>query len=117
MDRRGAAAREIALEPGWYDDDCSNAARADRLIGCVVAIQVLCDVEESAGRQRIDQLAAVLRDYPDTPFADKARAEVGEMAGKPPVPPQPLAWLVNLFPDSDTAKPLVATAASETTTR
>ncbi len=59
----------------------------------------------------------VLRDYPDTPFADKARAEVGEMAGKPPVPPQPLAWLVNLFPDSDTAKPLVATAASETTTR
>jgi hypothetical protein len=59
----------------------------------------------------------VLKDYRDTPFAEKARAEVGKLAGKPRVPPQRLAWLVELFPDSDRTRPLMATAGSDTTTR
>jgi len=59
----------------------------------------------------------VLKDFRDTPFADKARDEVGEMAGKPRVPPQRMAWLVSLFPDSDTATPLVATAPGDTQRR
>ena len=59
----------------------------------------------------------VLKDYRDTPFAEQAREEVGKLAGKPRVPPQRLAWLVDLFPDSELTKPLVATAASDPTTR
>ena len=55
----------------------------------------------------------VLKDYRDTPFADQAREEVGKLAGKPRVPPQRLAWLVQLFPNSDAAKPLVATAPGD----
>jgi outer membrane protein assembly factor BamD (BamD/ComL family) len=59
----------------------------------------------------------VLKDYRDTPFADKSREEVGKLAGKPRVPPQRLAWLVELFPNSDAAKPLMATAPGGTKRR
>lgn len=59
----------------------------------------------------------VLKDYNDTPFAAKSREEVGKIAGKPRVPPQRLEWLVDLFPDSDKEKPLIATAPSDTKSR
>ena len=70
--------------------------------------------EYGAARFYVDIL---LKEYGDTPFADKAREEAGKMAGKPSVPPQRLGWLVDLFPDSDATRPLVATAPDGTKKR
>jgi hypothetical protein len=70
--------------------------------------------EYGAARFYIDIL---LKDYGDTPFAEKAREEAGQIAGKPRVPPQHLGWLVELFPDSETTRPLVATAPDDTKKR
>jgi outer membrane protein assembly factor BamD (BamD/ComL family) len=56
-------------------------------------------------------------DYGDTPFADKARDRVGNIAGKPRTPPQRLAWLVNLFPDGGKPQPMIATAPGDSKLR
>jgi tetratricopeptide (TPR) repeat protein len=50
----------------------------------------------------------ILNDHPDTPFAERARQRLEQLRGKPDVPPQRLSWLVNLFPDPEPPKPLVA---------
>ena len=51
-------------------------------------------------------LETILRDYGDTPFAEKARAEAEAMQDQPLVPPDRWSWLVRLFPDSNSIKPL-----------
>jgi hypothetical protein len=50
----------------------------------------------------------VVRDFGDTPLAQRAEERIGQIAGLPPVPPQQLPWLVNLLPQSDKLKPLIA---------
>jgi outer membrane protein assembly factor BamD (BamD/ComL family) len=70
--------------------------------------------EYGAARFYIDIL---LKDYGDTPFAEKAREEAGKIADKPRIPPQRFGWLVELFPDSQTTRPLVATAPDGTKKR
>ena len=52
----------------------------------------------------------ILREYADTPFAERSREQLQKLSGKPDVPPQRLSWLVNLFPDPEPAKPLVASS-------
>jgi hypothetical protein len=59
----------------------------------------------------LDQVA---RDYNDTPFADDARQRVASHTGDPPVPPQKLEWLVELFPKREIAKPLFSPDVVET---
>ena len=59
----------------------------------------------------------ILKDYDDTPFADQAREQIGEIAGKPLAPPQRLTWLVNLFPDKEIPQPLIVTSPGETKLR
>ena len=49
----------------------------------------------------------VVRDFTDTPLAQKAEERTGQIAGLPPKPPQQLPWLVALFPESDKVKPLL----------
>ena len=49
----------------------------------------------------------LLEKYADTPFADKARTRIDQLAGEPDVPPQRFGWLTNLFPDEDTPQPLL----------
>ncbi|HND55273.1 MAG TPA: hypothetical protein PLV92_22825, partial [Pirellulaceae bacterium] len=49
----------------------------------------------------------LLKDYSDTPLADNAKQSIASNEGKPPVPPQRLEWLVNLFPQRENAKPLI----------
>lgn len=51
--------------------------------------------------------ARLARDFQDTPLAQTAERRVSEIAGLPPVPAQPLPWLVSLFPESDKVKPLL----------
>ena len=50
------------------------------------------------------------KDFAETPFAEKARARVGEVADKPAVPPQRFQWLVEAFPKEGNTKPLIATS-------
>ncbi len=57
----------------------------------------------------------ILSDFDDTPFADKARVQVPEIADKPRTPPQRLSWLVELFPDGRSAEPRMAAAPESTT--
>ena len=59
----------------------------------------------------------IVDQYGDTPFAAKAREQVGDIAGKPPSPPQRLAWLVDLFPETATPHPIMATAPEDTKRR
>lgn len=49
----------------------------------------------------------IIRDFADTPFAERAAKRMGEIVNLPAVPPQKLPWLVGLFPESDKVKPLI----------
>ncbi len=49
----------------------------------------------------------LVKEFDDTPFAEKAEARLGEIAGKPPTPPQRLSWLVKMFPEKKDVKPLI----------
>jgi hypothetical protein len=42
----------------------------------------------------------VLKNYPETELATKARERMGQIAGEPEKPPKRLAWFVDLFPES-----------------
>jgi outer membrane protein assembly factor BamD (BamD/ComL family) len=59
----------------------------------------------------LDQVA---RDYNDTPFADDARERIAAHTSDPPVPPQKLEWLVEMFPKREIAKPLFSPDVVET---
>lgn len=49
----------------------------------------------------------ILKDFADTPFVEQAQQHMQEHAGKPPVPPQPLEWLTQVFPKTQPQKPLI----------
>lgn len=49
----------------------------------------------------------ILDEYADTAYADKSRGALQDIEGLPDTPPQRLAWLSELFPDSEEAKPLM----------
>src|SRR5262245_25801695 len=49
----------------------------------------------------------IVREFHDTPLAQRAEERVGQIAGLPPKPAQQLPWLVALFPESDKVKPLL----------
>ena len=59
----------------------------------------------------------VAQQYSDTQFASLAQQEVQRLSELPPEPTQPAEWLVNLFPDPKSAKPLVATRPTAKTLR
>jgi TolA-binding protein len=44
--------------------------------------------------------AQVMKKYPDTELASRARERVSQIGGEPDKPPKKLAWLVDLFPES-----------------
>jgi len=46
----------------------------------------------------------LLREYDDTPFAQRTQQRLAEIANEPDIPPQKLKWLVDLFPESDKLK-------------
>ena len=50
---------------------------------------------------------SLLADYSETPFADRARQRMQQIGREPDVPKQPLSWLVKMFPETDTVKPLL----------
>lgn len=63
--------------------------------------------EYRAAARRYQQIAT---DFGDTPFAEKSQQRLAQIQGLPPVPPQKLPWLVNLFPQSDKVKPILQAA-------
>jgi len=52
----------------------------------------------------------LLKDFAETPFAEKARTRLAEVADKPAVRPQRFQWLVDAFPKESNQKPLMATS-------
>lgn len=52
-------------------------------------------------------LQEILDGYADTPFGEQAKERLAELEGAPDDPKQYLAWLSQLFPDADPAKPLI----------
>ena len=62
--------------------------------------------EFGAARLHYDKLVS---DFSDTPFAKEASQRVAAIADRPDVPPQRFEWLVDLFPERETVRPLVAT--------
>ena len=63
--------------------------------------------------------STIMSKYGDTAFAQAARERVQEIGGNPDVPPQRFEWLVDLFPERETVRPLMASQrdASNTTQR
>ena len=53
---------------------------------------------------------ALVKNYTDTPFAERAQEQMVAIGDKPPVPPQRFTWLVDAFPKEENTKPLIATA-------
>ncbi|MHB0957382.1 MAG: outer membrane protein assembly factor BamD [Pirellulaceae bacterium] len=110
--------RQFPQEAREHQEELDRAARETRYLMAerewLMARYYTRRKEYGAARFYID---ALLKDYADTPFAQQARDEAGKMAGKPPVPPQRLSWLVELFPDAETTRPLVATASDGTKKR
>ncbi len=110
--------RQFPQQAREHRDELDKAARQVRYLMAerewLMAQYYVRRQEYGAARFYLD---IVLKNYHDTPFAEQAREEIGQLAGKPRVPPQRMAWLVNLFPDSDTAKPLLATAPGDTKVR
>jgi outer membrane protein assembly factor BamD (BamD/ComL family) len=51
--------------------------------------------------------ARVVKEFRDTPLAQKSEERIGQIAGLPPVPPKPLPWLIAILPESDKVKPLL----------
>ena len=58
-------------------------------------------------------LQALIEKYPKTSLAENARRHLGDIAGKPSEPAQKLAWLVNLFPEPKSTKPLLKPSAKD----
>lgn len=52
------------------------------------------------------------KNFAETPFAEKAKARLGEVANEPAVQPQRFQWLVEAFPKEGNSKPLIATSDS-----
>jgi outer membrane protein assembly factor BamD (BamD/ComL family) len=48
----------------------------------------------------------LVKDYDDTPFADRAKKQLDEQKEYPDVPPKYFTWLVDAFPREKPAKPL-----------
>jgi outer membrane protein assembly factor BamD (BamD/ComL family) len=59
----------------------------------------------------------LVNQYTQTPFADRARERIAAVADEPDVPPQRLSWLVNIFPDDEDVRPLIATDDTGVTRR
>lgn len=53
---------------------------------------------------------AVIEKFPGTEQADEALARIGKLAEKPAKPKQYAGWLVSLFPEADSMKPLIKTS-------
>ena len=51
--------------------------------------------------------ARIVKEFEDTPLAQRSQERIGAIAGLPPKPEQQLPWLVALFPESDKVKPLL----------
>lgn len=50
----------------------------------------------------------VAQQYPDTPFASRAFTRYNDLKNLPAKPDSPAQWLVDLFPENDPVKPLIA---------
>ena len=61
--------------------------------------------------------AVVANDYAETPFSRRAADRLVELGDAPDVPPQRLAWLVDMFPKEEDLQPLMANQERETTLR
>jgi outer membrane protein assembly factor BamD (BamD/ComL family) len=52
----------------------------------------------------------ILEDFPDTPFAEKAREIIAKGDGKPAVPTPYMSWMTTVFPTRDKIGPIVKAA-------
>lgn len=70
----------------------------------------LGDYYAQRGQNRAAKLAyqRVAEDYSDTQFGRSVSDRIADVSSKRPVPEQHAQWLVNLFPDDQPAKPVIA---------
>ena len=61
--------------------------------------------------------ANIMKDFDDTPFAEKTRERLVQIGGLPEVPAQRFEWLVDIFPREEAARPLIATDKPKTKKR
>jgi hypothetical protein len=57
----------------------------------------------------------IVDQYADTAFSEETRNRLAEIQGEPEVPPQRLQWLVDVFPEQEDVRPLIATSPTGTT--
>ena len=59
----------------------------------------------------------IVAEFGDTPIGELAKERITELTGKPPEPEQRLSWLVNLFPEPKSSKPLIPPSVKDTLQR
>ena len=59
----------------------------------------------------------VADEYEDTRLAQMATEQISEIAPLAPEPPKRAQWLVDIFPDTEVAKPVIASRPTDTLTR
>ena len=57
------------------------------------------------------------RNYSDTPYGNRAIARLNSIRHFPGKPSQEMEWLVDLFPEEEKAKPLIAAESNDATLR
>ena len=96
----------------WWDSQTIGTqlftARNGVKVGEDAAGNQFYETKDEIGAARIyyRQIAA---EYQDTPFANRAFARLNDLKNRPAKPGQPVKWLVDLFPEDDPVKPLIAT--------
>jgi outer membrane protein assembly factor BamD (BamD/ComL family) len=70
--------------------------------------------EYRAAGMHYEQLA---KDFGDTPIGKAAQERMSEISDLPPEPPQRMSWLVNMFPQAESTKPLLPARDGDTLMR
>ena len=66
------------------------------------------EIKDEIGAARI-YYRQIASEYHDTPFANRAFVRLNDLKNRPAKPGQPVKWLVDLFPEDDPVKHLIAT--------
>lgn len=74
---------------------------------------------ENRGENRAASLMyqEVARNFGDTGYADQVDDRLAEVGEGPPLPPQQAQWLVDLFPKTERARPMIASGDKESLLR
>ena len=101
--------RQFPQEAQQYNDQLSKYARQFRYMQAERQwwVAQFYEGKDEIGAARF-YYQKVAKDFADTPFANRAFTRFNDLKNLPDKPETPVKWLVDLFPENDPVKPLIA---------